>query len=151
MSSDTVSIIDLANDNQVVNVRVGEAPGAICVCNGKVVVANLSSGSVSILSEVSARSNFAWEGAEVKLSYPNPFNPECYIPVGERENEGGGIKVKIYNILGQLVKEIEISNLNQISKSVYWDGRESGGLEVPTGVYFYEVAGKEVRKMVVLK
>jgi hypothetical protein len=85
-------------------------------------------------------------------NYPNPFNPECYIPVGRIENEARRAKVKIYNILGQLVREIEISDLkSQISKSVYWDGRDSRGLEVPAGIYFYEVAGEVVKRMVVLK
>jgi hypothetical protein len=89
---------------------------------------------------------------DVTLSYPNPFNPECYIPVGRMEDEAGRVKVKIYNILGQLVREIEISNLkSQISKSIYWDGKDSQGLEVPSGVYFYEVTGEDIRQMVVLK
>jgi hypothetical protein len=87
----------------------------------------------------------------VRISYPNPLNPECYIPVnvkGKRQN----VKCKIYNILGQLVREIEITNFqSQISKSIYWDGRDSRGLEVPAGVYFYEVAGEGVRRMVVLR
>jgi flagellar hook assembly protein FlgD len=50
------------------------------------------------------------------------------------------------------VREIEISNLtSQISQFIYWDGRDSRGLEVPTGVYFYEVTGEDIRQMVVLK
>jgi flagellar hook assembly protein FlgD len=62
------------------------------------------------------------------------------------------VKCKIYNILGQLVREIKISNpQTQISKSIYWDGRDTRGLEVPAGVYFYEVDGEAVRRMVVLK
>jgi flagellar hook assembly protein FlgD len=61
-------------------------------------------------------------------------------------------QVKIYNILGQLVREIEITNSpSQISKSIYWDGRDSRGLEVPAGVYFYEVDSEGVRRMVVLR
>jgi outer membrane protein assembly factor BamB len=82
---------------------------------------------------------------------PNPFNPKRYILLNvssKRQN----VKCKIYNILGQVVQEIKISNLkSQISKSIYWDGKDSGGLEVPTGVYFYEVAGEDIRQMVVLK
>jgi M6 family metalloprotease-like protein len=92
---------------------------------------------------------------EKKISvspYPNPFNPECYLPVGRMENGGGRMKVKIYNILGQLVREIKISSLNsQVSEFVYWDGRDTRGLEVPSGMYFYEVDGKKVKRMVVLK
>jgi outer membrane protein assembly factor BamB len=86
------------------------------------------------------------------LSYPNPFNPECYIPVnakGKRQN----VKCKIYNILGQLVREIDCSNRSSRSNGskVYWDGKDTRGLEVPSGVYFYEVAGERVRKMIVLR
>jgi flagellar hook assembly protein FlgD len=53
--------------------------------------------------------------------------------------------------LGQLVREIECSTVNVQSSRVYWDGKDSGGLEVPAGVYFYEVAGRGIRRMVVLK
>jgi protocatechuate 3,4-dioxygenase beta subunit len=83
------------------------------------------------------------------LSYPNPFNSECWIPVNTKDKKQN-VKCKIYNILGQLVREIEISNL-PISKSIYWDGKDSRGMEVPAGVYFYEIAGEKVRRMVVLK
>jgi flagellar hook assembly protein FlgD len=54
--------------------------------------------------------------------------------------------VKIYNILGQLVREIEFSN-----HSIYWDGKDNQKLEMPSGVYFYKVAGERTRRMVVLR
>jgi hypothetical protein len=90
---------------------------------------------------------------DTKLTYPNPFNPECWLPVGEIENKTGKVRVKIYNILGQLVREIDCSNRSSRSNGskVYWDGKDSRGLEVPSGVYFYEVAGERVRKMIVLR
>jgi hypothetical protein len=84
--------------------------------------------------------------------YPNPFNPECWIPVGRMEEEGRRGKVKIYNILGQLVRELEYSKVQEFKDSrVYWDGKDSQGLEVPSGVYFYEIDEEEVRRMVVLR
>jgi hypothetical protein len=89
---------------------------------------------------------------DTKLAYPNPFNPECWLPVGEIENKTGKVRVKIYNILGQLVREIGYSRVQEFKDSrIYWDGKDSRGLEVPSGVYFYEVAGEGVRRMVVLK
>jgi hypothetical protein len=79
--------------------------------------------------------------------YPNPFNAACYIPANGR--------CKIYNILGQLVREIENSNLPgskpQISKSILWDGKDSCGLKVPAGVYFWKLDRKRVKKMVILR
>jgi flagellar hook assembly protein FlgD len=61
------------------------------------------------------------------------------------------VKCKIYNILGQLVREIECSRVQEFKGTVYWDGKDSQGLEVPVGVYFYEAAGAGMRKMVVLR
>jgi hypothetical protein len=89
--------------------------------------------------------------SKIIQNYPNPFNPECWIPVGEMENREG--KIKIYNILGQLVREIEYSGGQTFKGAniVYWDGRDSQGLEAPSGVYFYEVAEKKVRKMIILR
>jgi hypothetical protein len=87
------------------------------------------------------------------FAYPNPFNPECYIPI-KAEDEMESVRCKIYNILGQLVREIEIQKTTlrgQNSKVIYWDGRDSKGLEVPSGVYFYEGAGEGVRRMILLK
>jgi hypothetical protein len=80
--------------------------------------------------------------------YPNPFNPECYLPVGRMEREGG---VKIYNILGQLVREIRCSGTQELKAGVYWDGRDEEGLEVPSGAYFYEIAGEGIRRMLMLR
>jgi hypothetical protein len=86
-----------------------------------------------------------------RLTYPNPFNPECYIPVNIK-CQMQNVKCKIYNILGQLVREIECSGVQEFKGArVYWDGRDSRGLEVPAGVYFYEIAGEEVKRIVVLR
>jgi hypothetical protein len=86
-----------------------------------------------------------------RLTYPNPFNPECYIPVNIK-CQMQNAKCKIYNILGQLVREIECSGVQEFKGArVYWDGRDSRGLEVPAGVYFYEIAGEEVKRIVVLR
>jgi hypothetical protein len=82
--------------------------------------------------------------------YPNPMNPECYIPVNVK-CKVQNVKCRIYNILGQLVREIECSGVNVQDSRVYWDGKDSRGLEVPSGVYFYEVAGEGVRRLVMLR
>jgi hypothetical protein len=95
--------------------------------------------------------NFKKKNKPEIFAYPNPFNPECYIPLNAK-CKTKNVKCKIYNILGQLVREIKCSSVQEFKGSgIYWDGRDSGGLEVPSGVYFYEVAGEAVRKMVVLR
>jgi YVTN family beta-propeller protein len=153
--SATVSILEIKDNNEVsvTTVAVGNGPQAICTSGNKIFVSNRFSGSVSILADTSGSQGFIFSpSAPESFSYPNPFNPECWIPVGRMEEERCRPKVKIYNILGQLVREIECPRVQGLKDSrVYWDGRDSRGLEVPSGVYFYEMAGKGVRKMVVLK
>jgi DNA-binding beta-propeller fold protein YncE len=80
--------------------------------------------------------------------FPNPLNPECYISMQEKEKD-----VRIYNILGQLIRKIKCSTDQTLKETrVYWDGRNSQGEEVPSGVYFYEVGKREkIKKMVVLR
>ncbi|MFH1612254.1 MAG: T9SS type A sorting domain-containing protein, partial [bacterium] len=86
------------------------------------------------------------------LNYPNPFNPECYIPLEITNNKSQNIKIKIYNILGQVVREVITNNANN---SVYWDGRDNLGKEVSSGMYFYETIvdnkTQNCKKMLMLK
>lgn len=90
-------------------------------------------------------------------SYPNPFNPEVWIPyeLSERAN----VTIHIYNVNGQLVRSIDIGSQERgryvsREKAAYWDGRTSSGERASSGVYFYVLkAGKfyASRKMVLLK
>jgi hypothetical protein len=90
-------------------------------------------------------------------NYPNPFNPETWIPF--QLSEATDVLIKIYDLKGQLVKTIELENkpagyyLNK-DKALHWDGRNSLGEKVSSGIYFYQFrAGKVIKtsKMVILK
>ena len=90
-------------------------------------------------------------------SYPNPFNPETWIPY-ELEKEAA-VKIEIYNAAGQLVRTLELGQQSRgryisKSKAVRWDGRTKLGERAASGVYFYVLkAGDFVatRKMAILK
>ncbi|MFQ5582912.1 MAG: alpha/beta hydrolase-fold protein, partial [Calditrichia bacterium] len=89
---------------------------------------------------------------ELEQNYPNPFNPTTTI----RYNLPGASKVilTIYNLLGQQVVTLVDEVQSPGQKSVVWDGRNSNGQVVGTGVYLYRLqAGEEVavRKMILLK
>jgi hypothetical protein len=90
-------------------------------------------------------------------NYPNPFNPDTWIPY--QLASAAEVKIKIYNIAGQLVRELDLGHkaagfyINK-DKAAYWDGRNGEGKEIASGVYFYVIeAGKlrAVRKMVLAK
>ncbi|RLD53726.1 MAG: hypothetical protein DRJ01_19000, partial [Bacteroidetes bacterium] len=90
-----------------------------------------------------------------KLSgnYPNPFNPETTIAY--EINKNGPIKIDIYNIKGQHVKALVNSNQKAGYYQKVWDGRDSNGKNVSSGVYFYKLrAGNTytyTRKMILMK
>ncbi|MFH1612508.1 MAG: metallophosphoesterase, partial [bacterium] len=90
----------------------------------------------------------------INKNYPNPFNPECYIPIEIPNNKSQNlnVKIKIYNILGQVVREVITNNA---SNSIYWDGRDNLGKEVSSGMYFYETIinnkTQNCKKMLMLK
>jgi hypothetical protein len=90
-------------------------------------------------------------------NYPNPFNPETWIPY--QITVPANVTVSIYNLNGQIVRRLELgtrmpgSYINR-SKAAYWDGRNESGEMVSSGIYFYQLqAGRDaaVRKMVIVK
>lgn len=90
-------------------------------------------------------------------NFPNPFNPETWIPY--ELHTDADVTIKIYDILGKLVKTIDIGRqvagpYTTKAYAAYWDGRSQLGEKVACGVYFYQLhAGKysSMRKMVILK
>jgi Tol biopolymer transport system component len=83
-------------------------------------------------------------------NYPNPFNPSTTIPY---ETPGGLVELHIFNTKGQLVKTFA-GDETPGKHSVYWDGRDERGQELPSGFYFYKLkAGdfSQARKMVLVK
>jgi hypothetical protein len=85
-------------------------------------------------------------------NYPNPFNPETTIRYGIPE--AGNVKLTIYSIDGQLVKELDHGFKEAGYHKVIWNGINDGGESISSGIYIYRMeAGKfsDVRKMVFLK
>ena len=78
-------------------------------------------------------------------------------PVENPENRGRTIS--IYNQKGQLVRTLHLGEKKAgvyvtKDKAAYWDGRDSSGQKVASGIYFYTIqAGKftATRKMVIMK
>ena len=79
-------------------------------------------------------------------NYPNPFNPETWIPyqlAGPAE-----VSISIYAANGQLVRTLylghqEVGIYESRSHAAYWDGRNEVGESVASGVYFYTLSAGE--------
>jgi hypothetical protein len=92
---------------------------------------------------------------ELVQNYPNPFNPITSIEftVANRPNPVY-TTLRIYNVLGRLVRTLVDEENAEGTHTVSWDGRSDSGREVSSGIYFYKLeAGDlvEVKKMVLLR
>ena len=94
---------------------------------------------------------------ELLRNYPNPFNPETWIPYYLAED--ADVNLRIYALSGELVRDIDVGHQTAAkydtrAKAIYWDGRNSFGEQVASGVYFYSLSAGDfsaTRKMVILK
>ena len=90
-------------------------------------------------------------------NYPNPFNPETWIPY--ELAEAAEVQVSIHAADGTLVRALALGQLpagvyQSRSRAAYWDGRNAQGEPVASGVYFYTLTAGDfsaTRKMVIRK
>ena len=90
-------------------------------------------------------------------NYPNPFNPETWIPY--QLAESAEVTLTIYDINGQLIRRLAVGHqaagmYQSRSRAAYWDGRNQLGEPVASGLYFYTLTADEftaTRRMLILK
>ena len=90
-------------------------------------------------------------------NYPNPFNPETWIPY--QLSAAAEVTVTIHSSDGKLVHTLELGQMpagiyQSRSRAAYWDGRNAQGEPVASGVYFYTLTAGDfsaTRKMVIRK
>ena len=90
-------------------------------------------------------------------NYPNPFNPETWIPY--HLAKPGNVTLTIYAANGAVIRTLALEHQNagiyqSRSRAAYWDGRNAFGEPVASGVYFYTLTTGEfsaTRKMLIMK
>jgi hypothetical protein len=95
-------------------------------------------------------------------NYPNPFNPETWIPY--QLSAESDVTVEVYDIHGRLVRTFDLGMQpagSYITKdrAVYWNGKNEAGERVASGVYFYRLKAEHpeagafsaVRRLMVVK
>jgi hypothetical protein len=92
------------------------------------------------------------QGYALEQNYPNPFNPETSISFTLAEN--GPTQLLIYTLAGQEIRRLADENLPAGRHHRVWDGKDSQGITLPSGVYLYAVKSgsySETRKMTLIK
>ena len=90
-------------------------------------------------------------------NYPNPFNPETWIPY--QLAQASDVQISIWTINGTLVRTLSLGHqsagvYHQRTRAAYWDGRNQLGEPVASGVYFYTLTAGDftaTRKMLIQK
>ena len=90
-------------------------------------------------------------------NYPNPFNPETWIPY--QLSEAAEVMVRIYTVNGTLVRTLHLGHqpagiYQSRSRAAYWDGKNALGESVASGLYFYTLTAGDftaTRKMLIRK
>ena len=90
-------------------------------------------------------------------NYPNPFNPETWIPY--QLEKPAEVTITIYAIKGHVVRTLALGHqpagvYQSRSRAAYWDGKNAFGEPVASGVYFYQLTTGDftaTRKMLIRK
>ena len=90
-------------------------------------------------------------------NYPDPFNPDTWIPYELAKD--AEVIITIYNLSGSQIRQINVGKQSkgqyvEKAKAVYWDGKDSNGEAVASGVYFYTLNAddfSQTKRLVILK
>ncbi|MFO7659775.1 MAG: carboxypeptidase regulatory-like domain-containing protein, partial [Candidatus Cloacimonadaceae bacterium] len=85
-------------------------------------------------------------------NYPNPFNPNTTISLALAKDSN--VTVKIYNVKGQVIKNLLDSKVKAGSHTLQWDGTDDNGSPVSSGIYMVKLQGEGFatsRKMTLMK
>ncbi|MBC8180595.1 T9SS type A sorting domain-containing protein [candidate division KSB1 bacterium] len=85
-------------------------------------------------------------------NYPNPFNPETNIRF--QIAKAGNVVVNVYSVLGEKICTLVDAEYEPGQHSVVWEGKDQNGINVASGIYFYQIeTGNNiaVRKMMLMR
>ena len=90
-------------------------------------------------------------------NYPNPFNPETWIPYHLAKD--ANVTLTIYDVRGSTVRELSLGHqpagvYESRGRAVYWDGKNQIGEKVASGLYFYTLTAGDftaTRKLLIAK
>ena len=102
--------------------------------------------------ELSINTDVHPTGITLKGNYPNPFNPTTKIKF--RTGNSRRVTLSVYDILGNKIKELTSSIYDPGEYNLIWDGTNTYGEKVSSGVYIYSLISNEIKKsgrMILLK
>ena len=150
----TNTIWSLESPNEIGNVVVNKLDGR--TSDNQIAVATHGRGIfIRPLDSLNVFDNkmndFALE-IELSQNFPNPFNPSTTLSFVLPQETN--VKIIIYDMSGRLINELVNNKMTAGKKSIVWDGLDSKGVPVSSGIYIYSITTNHnslSRKMVLLK
>jgi len=114
-------------------------------------------GRLHLLPELHATLSITPQKTRLLANYPNPFNPETWIPFELAED--ANVKLQIYDVSGRLIRTLDLGyrpagyNVDRAT-AAYWDGCGYSGERVASGIYLYRLTAgnfSATRRMALVK
>ncbi len=167
-----VSILDLILVAQHMGKSAAAAPSAIAVMNNgelnlAMIQAWIEQAHVADDGSTAFQEGIAFlqsllavlipEETALLPNYPNPFNPETWIPY--HLANPSEVTITLYDMRGTIVRQLNLGHQHEgyytsRSRAAYWDGRNAVGERVASGIYFYQLQADGLsysRRMVIVK
>jgi hypothetical protein len=156
MSDDVPSTVDFYSTDDVLDIDL--PPMTEDFFRMVIVFPNSNNTSLNYSYEITETANSADDELQLAgynlRNHPNPFNPSTLISF-ETTNIHENTQIEIYNVKGQKVKQLRITNYESGMNEVVWNGEDENNQPVSSGIYYYKlVVDKKVtasEKMVMLK
>lgn len=91
-------------------------------------------------------------GYSLAQNYPNPFNPTTTIEFTLAKSSH--VRLVVFNVLGQQVRILADQHFGAGTHDVDWDGADSEGNRVPSGIYYYRIETcdySQTKEMILVK
>ena len=113
--------------------------------------------TIDVTDEVAAAPPLTPENTALLNNFPNPFNPETWIPY--QLAEPAEVTLTIYNVRGVVVRRLALGHqpagvYTSRNRAIHWDGRNGVGEKVASGLYFYTLTAGDyaaTRKLLIRK
>ena len=151
-----ISLLPGENGVYSAEIAIGENNIAVNGVKEILISAKDAAGNISQFTATVTLNNLRYL-TELLPNYPNPFNPETWIPY--RLAEDSDVTLTIYDVSGDVVRQFHLGHqragsYETKSEAVYWDGTNDSGEPVASGIYFYNLSigdFSKTRKATILK
>ena len=154
--SHPISLLPGENGVYSTEITISEDNLAVNGVKEILITAKDEAGNISQLTAVVTLNNLKYL-TELLPNYPNPFNPETWIPY--RLAKDAEVTLTIYDVRGDVVRQFNLGHRRAGSyetkaQAVHWDGTNDSGEPVASGIYFYNLSiddFSKTRKATILK